>query len=584
MHRTFREHVKRRTAYLDGLWEFRTDPRDEGIRDEWYRQFPAPERRMAVPSCWNNDIGLYDYEGAAWYRTWFELPAAAHIRLVFHGVLGQADIYLDGQQVASHYGGFTPFDAVVPDAAAGRHELVVRADNTHSERTLPLERVDWFHYGGIIRPVELQLLPDVYIEEAAADYRLDIGTRCAELDVRIRWRSLGDAPAAVRYGAALGGRRLGSGGFMLDPGTRREAVVRCRLQDLELWEPDAPALYYLSIESEDDDLIDRIGFRHIETRDSAVYLNGKPLYMRGVNRHEEHPDWGFAFPARLMLKDLDILRDLGCNAVRGSHYPQSKLWVDLLDENGIVFWSELPIWQFGASHMADGLVRERALRMLEEMIRRDRHSPSVLFWSVHNECDTDTEAGFEFTRLLTERARQLDASRLIAFATHKAMTDRCYPLVDVIGVNKYYGWYDGDVEDFTGFLTELASYVDEAGGAGKPVFMAEFGGAGIFGDVGWEERRLFSENCQARILERALEQFRASPLISGAFVWQFADIRSDVPRFRDRARGFNNKGLVNEYRKPKRAYEEVRRTYRSWRAQESASEPHSETDKIDKNE
>jgi beta-glucuronidase len=212
--------------------------------------------------------------------------------------------------------------------------------------------------------------------------------------------------------------------------------------------------------------------------------------------------------------------------------------------------------------MADPIVRDRALRMLEEMIEYNFHHPSVLFWSVHNECDTNTEEGLEFTRMLVNRVRELDNSRLVTYATHHALEDLTLSLFDVIGINKYYGWYDGEVEEFVPFLEKYHAYAASMGAKDTPIILAEFGGAGLFGDVGWEERRLFSEDYQADLLRKALTIFRNDSSIVGTYIWQFADIRSETRMFRDRARGFNNKGLVNEFRKPKLAYREVRRIYR----------------------
>lgn len=182
---------------------------------------------------------------------------------------------------------------------------------------------------------------------------------------------------------------------------------------------------------------------------------------------------------------------------------------------------------------------------------------------MNNECATETEEGFKFNKMLVEQVRSLDDSRLVTFATDRALSDVTLSLVDVIGINRYFGWYGGEVGGFELFLQQYEEYSKQMGSYGKPVIMAEFGGAGIFGDIGWEENRMFSEDYQARILESALNIFKKDKQISGTYIWQFADIRSDVPRFRDRARGFNNKGLVNEYRKPKLAYGSVKKIYRS---------------------
>lgn len=561
MIRTFTQHVKRESILLDGHWDFAVDADNRGVQEEWFNHFPEQKRKMYVPGCWNNEIGLYDYEGVAWYRTTITLRASGHAKLLFHAVSGQADIYIDGVHVGSHYGGFTAFEVIISELEAGAHSLVVRTDNTHNEQSLPLAHVDWYHYGGILRPVELQVLPDLYIDKLNIKYALTGND--AEVDISLRLRRLGGTGSNIPITISLNDEIMHTAEEVWPEEQEYLQVhVRQDWRNLRLWELEEPALYTVRVVAGEDDYTDRIGFRTVEVKSKQILLNGKPLYIQGVNRHEEHPEWGFAFPPKLMDKDLDIIEELGCNSIRGSHYPQSAYWLDLLDERGIVFWSEIPLWQYHVPHMTDPLVRERALHMLEEMVSYNFHHPSVLFWSVHNECDTNTAEGLEFTKLLTDRVRALDDSRLVTYATHQALDDRTLALFDVIGINKYYGWYDGDVEEFTQFMKEYHAYADSVGAGHIPVILAEFGGAGIYGDTGWEERRLFSEDYQADILTKALKIFREDPNIVGTYIWQFADIRSDARTFRDRARSFNNKGLVNEYRKPKLAYREVQRIYR----------------------
>ena len=566
MIRTFEQHQLRRTRFLNGQWDFAADPGRVGKAEGWAVHFPAHARKMYVPSCWNNELGLFDYEGVAWYRTTFTLPRRGHVRLVFHAVMGEAEVYVDGKPAGSHYGSFTAFEVVLADLEAGAHTLTVRADNSHTPQTIPLERVDWHHYGGIIRPVELQELPDIYIERFRVKYDLDYRRRIADVQADCSLRSLTDRDAKVQLAldCSPGGSAALVNDVFVPARGRAETRFAFRMEDVRLWEPGNASLYSFRLHTPEDDRTERIGFRKIEAANKTVLLNGRPVYFKGVNRHEEHPDWGFAFPPKLMQKDLDIIKLLGCNAVRGSHYPNSPYWLDLLDEQGILFWSEIPVWQFSARDMADAVLQERAVAMLREMIAEHYHHPSIVFWSVNNECQTDTEEGLAFNTRLVNEVRALDDSRLVTFATARPLTDRTLALFDVIGINQYYGWYGGKTEEFADFLRKFAEYAREMGAGDKPVVISEFGGAGIFGEVGWEENRMYSEDYQAKLLEEALTIFRSDPNVQGTFVWLFADIRTDTPRFRDRARGFNNKGLLNEYRKPKLAYRTVKRIYESW--------------------
>ncbi len=565
--RTFSEHQLRQTENLDGPWDFVQDSGNRGLQEKWFERFPHDVRAIFVPSCWNNELSLFDYEGVAWYRKKFQLHKAEHIRLIFHAVLGHADVYLDGRLLGYHYGGYTPFDFILPSMEEGEHELIIRTDSTLDRLTIPTEHVDWFHYGGIIRSVELQRLPDLFIQQLKIDYSLQGDD--ADIFILATLASLSAHDASIALSFSEGGVTFHSEQVSIAAGQTLEHKVNLRWTNVRLWNVGQPELYTIRVHTDVDDKIERIGFRTIETRNHRILINGAPVYLKGVNRHEEHPEWGFAFPPKLMSKDLDIIRELGCNTVRGSHYPQSPYWLDLLDEHGLLFWSEIPIW--GAflpnETVKEPLFQQRALTMLEEMVSLHFHHPSVVFWSVHNEIDSRTQDAYELTERLVSLVKSLDASRLVAFATMHPLEDVLLPLFDVIGINKYYGWYEGDTSQFKEMLRLFHERAASMGAGETPVLMTEFGGAAIFGDVGWEPR-LFSEDYQAQIITEALTIFKDDPNIGGTYIWQFADIRGDLSSnssyFRDRARSFNNKGLVNEYRKPKQSYRDVRRIYTSW--------------------
>jgi beta-glucuronidase len=566
--RSFNQHNLRPTRLLDGLWDFITDPNDKGVTEGWSSGFPAGSRKSVVPSCWNNELGTYDYIGAAWYRTQFETQHEANIRLVFEGILHHADVYVDGQHIGYHFGGFTQFALILPHLAQGKHELIIRVDNTVDWQTLPTDIADWHSYGGIIRSVELQELPDVYIDTLKIDYQLKDDT--ADVQLQIGLSSLGKEDGFIEVSASTAGLSLAASGVRVATGQSTLITLHGTLENVQKWDVGQPSLYTFTVTAGEDDLIDRTGFRTVEVQGSDILLNGKKLYLQGVNRHEEHPEWGFAFPPKLMLKDLDILTDLGCNIVRGSHYPQSQFWIDLLDEHGMLLWSEIPMWGcfMSVETLASPIFRERGVHMLGEMISRDYHHPSIIFWGAHNEIDTRTQEALELTKAFVSKIRSMDSSRLVTYATMQPTEDIVLSYFDVIGINKYYGWYEGSVDGFSTMLQDYYLNAEKQGAGGKPVIMSEFGAAGIFGDAGWEPR-LFSEDYQADVVTRALKIFRDDPRISGTLIWHFADIRVDVrsdrPYFRDRARSFNNKGLLSEYRKPKLVYRLVKEIYRSER-------------------
>lgn len=238
-----------------------------------------------------------------------------NIRLVFEGILHHADVYVDGQHIGYHFGGFTQFALLLPQLAQGKHELVIRVDNTVDWQTLPTYIADWHSYGGIIRSVELQELPDVYINSMKIDYQLKDDS--ADIQLQIELHSLSKGDCQVEESAFTEGLSLSASHVQVAAGQAVSLTLQGSLEKIRRWDVGEPALYTFTVQAGEDDLIDRTGFRTVEVRGSDILLNGKKLYLQGVNRHEEHPEWGFAFPPKLMLKDLDILADICCNIVRG---------------------------------------------------------------------------------------------------------------------------------------------------------------------------------------------------------------------------------------------------------------------------
>ena len=323
----------------------------------------------------------------------------------------------------------------------------------------------------------------------------------------------------------------------------------------------------MTAKTDSDDLMDRIGFRKIEVKDQKILLNGKTMELRGVNRHEEHPEFGFAFPRNLMKRDIDILFDLGCNTVRGSHYPNSKYFVDLLDERGLLFWSEIPIWGVGFSEEAlgDPVVVARGLAMHREMVRDYYNHPSIIIWGMHNEIKSETQNAYEMTKCFAEFLRAEGGNRLLTHASNHPMNDICFEFSDIISLNMYYGWYDqlavGGAPDWEGFLKNFRARREALGMRNKPVIMSEFGAGALYNFHNAFDHIRWSEEYQTDVLAHCLKLFHNDPMIAGFYIWQFCNVRTSLEAGRDRARTFNNKGILDEYRNPKHSYFEVKKLY-----------------------
>lgn len=562
MARLYERHTKRKVVSLDGMWKFRIDPERRGIREKWFENFPADSMDVVVPSCWNNELGLYDYEGCGWYYTTFR-NTGNHVNLIFHAVTGQAEVYVDGRHLGGHYGGFTGFNFVLRDLVPGEHTLAVLVDNIHNDTdTIPLARVDWFHYGGITRSVELMELPEIWIRKHRVEYTLseDLKTAALGFDIHLE---------AFSAKAAAGELRILLNDRIVARHTLKEGALAANVRlggipvrDVKLWDIGKPNLYTVTIEIDGDDSIERIGFRKIEAKNQKILLNGREIFIKGVNRHEDHPDWGFAIPLKLMKRDMDIIKDMGCNAIRGSHYPNSELFLDLCDQEGMLFWEEIPMWQYFDKHFRNPAVVGRGLGMLEEMVERDYHHPSIIIWSVHNEVDTNEPSCFDMTKLFVEKVKSLDSSRLLTYASYKDINDICFSLVDLVCLNKYLGWYHDQMEDWGKFIDTVSVKLENEGLSHLPMVISEFGAAGLYGDVTFEGPK-WTENYQESYLNYTLNLFLNHPRLAGTYIWQYCDIRTAKEMEMGRARSFNNKGIVNEYRKPKMAYWTVKKLYKS---------------------
>ena len=551
MTRLFDEHKIRKTVSLSGVWEMMPDTENIGYSQNWKNGLPAGARKVTVPSVWNTELDLFGYTGVCWYQKRFRAEDTNAL-LEFEGVSGRAEVYLDGRKLAAHKGGFTAFYApCVLDA--GTHLLVVSVDNGYYDDSIPHAKADWYNYGGIIRNVTLHCVPDAYILRSNYEYELD--ETLTKASVKAQAAVIAQCDKSVQAVITLDGNVVSEFTLELKQGENLITSPEFVINDIEVWQPGAPKLYKICLTVGKDDLIDRIGFRKIEIRNREILLNGKPLFFKGVNRHEEHPDWGHAVPPQINARDVQIIRDLGANIIRGSHYPNSKQFMDMLDENGIMFWSEIPMWQFSKAAMADDGVIKNGLNMHREMAEQYYNHPSIIIWGLNNECETTSQEAhalnLEFYKLL----KRLGGNRLITYATMLFENDVSLDACDFVSVNKYHGWYESGLDAWEAYIPSLVKRLDELGMAEKPVVMSEFGAAAIYGYTSFDGNK-WSEEYEAETLTKVIKVCKKTPGVAGAFVWQYADIRSQSNLLR--ARGFNNKGLVNEFRRPKLAYYAVK--------------------------
>ena len=554
MIRTFCTHEIRKVRELSGsLWEFSPCTGDLAGR----------KYRTAVPCCWESMPDFSSYRGVGVFSREIETEGA--FRLVFKGVSHTARVCLDGREIGSHYNAYTPFAVAVTDVMAGRHLLEVYADNTFGEASALHIPNDYMSYGGISRGVLLEELTDTYIEYIHAVPFMEKDGWKALVSVKVKnWSAAGKA---CRLYLDLAGIASEAMELTLEAGGEKTVDFQLSAAEAEAWEIKNPKLYTVRATLSDengafDDQIDRMGFREIRTEGKDILLNGKKLRIRGFCRHEDHPMFGCALPYAAIQQDLETAMDLGANAIRTAHYPNDELFLDLCDEQGILVWEENHARGLTLEHMQNPNFERQAETCIEEMITAHINHPSVIIWGILNECASDTEYGYECYKKQYDLIKYMDFSRPRSSASCKFKTDICFELPEIVSYNLYPEWYHETPA--SEYVKDIYDWVQrESEGSGKPFLVTEIGAGAIYG---FRSHTLckWSEEYQAKALEDQITAVLEQEGCSGIFIWQLCDVRVSDEWFASRPRTMNNKGIVDEYRRRKLAYDVVKRIYHAY--------------------
>jgi len=571
--------------YRDGLAGFHRGPPGEGHRryddvdvDAVTRARPTAlyEYDMdraptaTLPQGWiGHDPSLRYYQGLMWYERRFDAPAlkpGQRAFLRFEAVNYTAKVYLNGKSVGEHEGGFTPFSLEVTDVLrANDNQITVGVDSTPQADGVPPPVTDWENYGGITRPMRLVITPATFVDEAwvrltkdgriAATVTLD-GARAANQEVHVRVPELG---------LDISGRTDAAGVLNAFAAAPR-SLVR--------WSPDTPKLYDVLVQTSEDRLADRVGFRTVETRGGEILLNGNPIFLRGVSMHEEefgdNPTRTITEAgARALL--AEVKQGLHGNFVRLAHYPHSEITTRLADEMGLMVWSEIPVYWL----VDFGNPRTLALArgMLADNIRRDRNRASIILWSVANETPI-TAPRNAFLYRLVDDVRALDDSRLVTAALLTArkatqggvemgLDDPLADKLDVLAANTYNGWYSDDTLDSLPAMTWKAT--------DKPMVFSEFGADALAGFSDPRLRRKFSEDFQKTYYEKTLAMAAKVPTLAGMSPWILKDFRSPRRQHPIYQQGWNRKGLVSPTGRRKPAFFVLQGFYKQQEARQAAA-------------
>lgn len=559
---------------LDGLWQVIIDPLENGFYNLWLDPHKGKKAffknskmknesdlieynfdtdyQLMVPGDWNTQMEkLYYYEGTIWYKKTFDFIEKFDEKsfLYFEAVNYEAKVYLNGELLGQHKGGYTPFQFNVSGKLKEKdNHLIVKVDNKRKREAIPTINTDWWNYGGITRSVHLINVPNNHI----VDYGINF-IKNKKNNIQ-GWVTLSnknnndviiEIPELNKKFSIVASNGFASFEFRAKP---------------ELWSPKNPKLYKLNIKSSTDSISDDIGFRTIETSGYEILLNGKPIFLKGISIHEEAPfKTGRVTSEEECKVLLNWAKDLGCNYVRLAHYPHSETMVRLADKMGLLVWSEIPVYWTVLFENPD--TYKSAETQLTEMIARDKNRASIILWGIANETP-EGDSRLDFLSRLAKRVKLLDKTRLVTAAsnTHnsgnkvKLIEDQLGNYVDVLGINSYCGWYGGSPESCSKWQWRNLY--------NKPIIISEVGGGalqGLHGDPG--ER--WTEEYQNAVYVNNIEMMRNIDFLAGVSPWILMDFRSHRRHLRRIQKDFNRKGLISEKGLKKKAFFTLKEFYLS---------------------
>lgn len=503
---------------------------------------------VTLPHTWNaidgQDGGNDYYRGTCWYVRKFARPMHdGAVYLEFQGAAMTACVYLNGELLATHAGGYSTWRVELTQKLKDENLLVISVDNSDCDTVYP-QKADFTFYGGLYREVSLILVPEAHF---ALDYcgstgvkvtpTVDLEAKSASITVE-SWQNAD----AVTYTLA--------GMTQTVPSIDGYAQAEFTIENVHLWDGlDDPYLYTLTASLASGDAVTtRFGCRSFAIDPQKGFLlNGRSYPLRGVSRHQDFAGIGNALSMTHHEQDMQIIRELGANTLRLAHYQHAQAFYDLCDENGIIVWAEIP---YITMHMKNG--RENTLRQMQELIVQNYNHPSIVVWGLSNEITAASavdEDLLENHRLLNDLCHRLDPTRLTTMA-NVFMLETDSPILDIPDVNSYnlyFGWYVGELAQTDEFFDEYhARFPDRAigfseyGADANPAFQSTK-----------PEKGDYTESYQALYHEHMLRMIDARPWIWASHVWNLFDFAADG-RDEGGKHGINQKGLVTIDRKIKK--------------------------------
>jgi beta-glucuronidase len=582
------QNATRNLLDLAGLWDFQLDPDGRGESQGWATRLPKPVL-IGVPGSWNEQFqDTRDYTGIAWYQTQTTLPHAwrgQRIVLRVGSAVYHATVWIDAKPVGEHLGGHLPFAFEITSLAQWDRPvtITIRVENIAAPTRVPPAgnsvpgkavnfpdvNYDYFPYSGLHRTVALYTAPATHITDITAtpafegaDGLLHLHVTAADGFHGAGWAQAGGAKVALSF----------RGG---------EATATLRIPAVKAWSPASPHLYALTVNLGDpaapmDVYSLDVGVRTIEARGDRLLLNGQPILLRGAARHEDFPINGRGLNLPVAVRDIQLLKWIGGNSFRTSHYPYSEETMRLADREGMLVIDEIPACKlyFGDSDENVRARLDQCRQDITELVARDKNHPSVIMWCLANEptnnlfvnrggadlpLNDDYKAkGQAFFEALFSYARTLDKTRPFTLTAMSQTEMSWAALSDVMCINRYNGWYsDPGHPDAGGAL--LAPELDSLHARfGKPIMITEFGADAIAGAHA-DPAAMWSEEYEAQLIDGVLDACDSRPFVVGTQVWVLCDFKT--AQASTRAESMNLKGVFTREREPKMAAYALRKRW-----------------------
>ena len=580
---------------LNGSWAFRFEE-GKSIEEVANPAFAATDT-MTVPGCWDTMPQWFLKRGTGLYRRTFTLAApVANAWLVIDGMGLRGDFRIDGKSLGVHPYPYAQLELETGPLAAGEHTLFAALDNRFDWETMRLARpyYDFYFFGGFYHGVHLAF-DNRKLFVRTRDYR----TGTVEIEA-VNFKERDFAATLI-----FDGKNAVQAEF-------RNARATVQVPDFKLWSPESPNLHSVTLggrvssraaavsskppypPTADEDVrppvVARFGIRTVEARDRKIWLNGKPIFLKGVNRHEQHPEFGAATGEAQMLRDLQLVKSIGGNFIRGAHYQQAQRFLDLCDEMGVLVWEESLGWGNGQMYtrqydkideLSDEGFRAAQLHETREMVRASFNHPSVIIFGFLNECASGKPECKTLVDGLIATIKAEDSGRLVTFACNLTKSDVCHSNTDVVAFNTY----PGTIPNSPGLPDELAEKVRSLnpprdGSAGfdviakrfrerypdKPIIVSECGCGALYG-LHDPAAGLMSEEFQDEYLTDVLGAIWDNPEIVGYAIWQMKDNRTyhrnSPGQPAKQMAGHSIAGLFDAQGRPKKSVETVKRFFNS---------------------